>query len=144
MRRVKINDVDEYVKKNNAELTQSVIKLQEEQQEAIHNYRVKNEVPQQVRNHLYSDLNINMISVEKYGTDKSDMTWIFLNNKPKDMGYDLCGIYYVDDNFIVDYYGNKQDGDAYEYDGTPEGVRIKYKSYKICDKWYYFEQSVWN
>ena len=44
---------------------------------------------------------------------------------------------------ISDLYGNAKEGDYFEHDGGQTGERSRYRTEKICDNWYYFEEAVW-
>ena len=84
-----------------------------------------------------------MVKVPVYNSDGFVSVGEF-EDKPEDEEYFQCGIYYSPDGCAIDYYGQPvEDTDGvYVYDGRPKKVKIMYKSEKICDNWYYFEDAV--
>ena len=99
-----------------------------------------NLVTSEIFNYLYID----RVTIYKGCYDNEDCVVIHLKNKPISSEYYACGIYYSFNDVVLDYTTKAQEGNEYEYDGTPKGVKIKYRSEKICDNWYYFEEDVWN
>ena len=142
---VKQGEIKEYVNDNSPLLTEFAVQIMNNQQEVIEVYRKKSEYP--ITTHsleIYKCLRIDRMAVYKDCYDDADRVKIYLKNKPQSEDYYACGIYYSPNDTIIDYFGDIQDGDSFEYDGTPNGTKIKYKSEKICDYWYYFEEAVWN
>ena len=139
----------EFVIHNREELTIIADELLDNLNDRIDIYREKSECPK-IDNvdELYL-LSVNRISVEKlkeyYEEDCVDRVVIFLNDKPVDKEYFQCGIYYSPEGCAIDYYGHPVDDrdGVYVYDGRPKKVKIMYRSEKICDNWYYFEDAVW-
>lgn len=142
---VKQGEINDYVNNNSSLLTEFAEQIMNNQQEVIKVYRNKSEYPITIHSdEIYSCLRIDSISVYKGCYDETDRIVIHLKYKPQSEDYYACGLYYSPDDVIIDYFGDIQNGDSFEYDGTPNGTKIKYKSEKICDYWYYFEEAVWN
>ena len=144
-RYVKQGEVKDYVFSNQELLNSFVFSLYQNQVDNLFIYRKASDLPEIVdSSKIYSKLRIDRIVSYKECYDSEDCVKIYLLYKPKSQDYYTCGIYYSQNNETLDFYGDIQIGDSYEYDGTPNGTKIKYKSEKICDYWYYFEESVWN
>ena len=142
---VKQGEIKDYVNNNSSLLMEYAEQLLNDQQDIIKVYRNKSDFPSADNSkEIYNHLRIDSIAVYKECYDEADRVIIYLKNKPQSEDYYACGIYYSPNDTIIDYFGDIQDGDSFEYDGTPNGTKIKYKSEKICDYWYYFEEAVWN
>ena len=99
---------------------------------------------------LFKDFSISSISVEKnkefIGDEYENRVVFYLNDTPIDKEYDECGIYYSPDNSTIDYYGyavEEDENGEYVYDGRPQKAEVTYKSKRICDNWFYFQEAVW-
>lgn len=140
---VKLPDVKNYVQDNKEYLTDIAQQLLQEQEdnEQIVEYDAKSDVPENIAvDKLYKDLSIKYIFVKKNFFDNEDNVEILL--KEKNSNYN-CGIYYSPSGKVLDH-GVPKEGDKYEFDGTLTGIRRKYRSEKICDNWYYYEDDTWN
>ena len=136
-------DVKEYVINNNEKLTAFSKKVFDEQKESFIVYNTIDDLPSEINaRDIYSNLRINYIAVSKNDTEE-DNVYYMLDDKPKNQDYYTCGIYYSVNGVILDANGNAQSGEKYEYDGGPTYERYRYRSEKICDKWYYFEEARW-
>ena len=140
-----------YVYEQQGELSIAANGLIEKLEKKIDIYRTKSECPNIKNKDKIYDLSVEQIAVEKYkeymDVEYEDRVIIFLKNRPEDEGYLNCGIYYSPNNCTIDYYGHAVEEDEngiFVYDGEPKGMRIKYKSERICDNWFYFQESVWN
>ena len=134
---IKLSEVKQYVKDNNEYLTDVARGLLEWQDDSVETYRERNSLPDTIdTNKLYADLNVNYIYISKNHLDDNNEVDILLKNKN---GNFSCGIYYSPDNVLL-HWGKPQEGDRFEY----EGDRHIYRSEKICDYWYYYEDDTWN
>jgi hypothetical protein len=143
IKHVALSEIQRYVQENNEYLTDIAQKLLQSQgdNEQIVEYDAKSDVPKDVNvDKLYKDLAIHYIFVKKNFFDNEDNVEILLKDKN---GNYSCGIYYSPSGKLLDH-GVPKEGDKYEYDGTLTGYRRKYRSEKICDNWYYFEDDTWN
>lgn len=138
--------IKDYVINNNENLEKFVKQLYAAQDSSFSIYAKKGEIPSGISTvEIYSRFNIQEIVVEKEdGKEKRKCVWIYLNNKPEDERYYRCGMYYSFDGVTLDCFGGVHDEDVYEYDGVPDGHKERFKSEKICDKWYFFEDAFWN
>ncbi|WP_406544092.1 hypothetical protein [Pseudobutyrivibrio sp.] len=146
---IKINP-KKYVLEKHEDITLVADELLNNLNKATVVYEKRNECPDIDKIELlYLNLSIDIIGVEKskefFGDDYVDRVIIFLHDKPDDEEYFQCGIYYSPEGCAIDYYGHPVDDTdgVYVYDGRPKKVKIMYKSEKICDNWYYFEDAVW-
>ncbi len=138
-------DVKQFVNANEETLNEFVEELLREQNESFSVYQKKSDFTEDIDLHILDNLNIDKIAVEKmFGEDARNCVWFYLKDKPSDNNYYNCGFFYSEENVIIDYYGNKQYGDKYEYDGMLTGKKCRYRANKICDNWFYFEEAVWN
>ena len=138
---VKLSEVEQYVEDNNAYLTKFAEQLLEKQEKTVAIYKYRMELPKNINSHrLYFDLRVREIYVGKNHLDDEDIVCILLKNKN---GNYSCGIYYSPSGKLLEY-GTPKEGDKYEYDGMEEGIRHRYRSEKICDNWYYYEDDTWN
>ncbi|RKM56548.1 hypothetical protein D6853_07105 [Butyrivibrio sp. X503] len=137
---VRLSEIKQYVKDNTDYLTDISEQLLDRQVESDV-YRLKKELLIQNDNidKLYSDMNILNIFVCKNLSSRNDEVRITLKEKN---GNFICGIYYSPSGKILKY-GTPQEGDTYEYNDE-YGDRHIYRSEKICDYWYYFEDDTWN
>ncbi|SFR86415.1 hypothetical protein SAMN04487829_2723 [Pseudobutyrivibrio sp. NOR37] len=139
----------EFVIHNREELTTIADELLGNLNDKIDVYREKSECPNVDNVDKLYLLSVNRIAVEKlkdyYEEDCVDRVVIFLKDKPEDEEYFQCGIYYSPEGCAIDYYGHPVEDieGVYIYDGRPKKVKIMYRSEKICDNWYYFEDAVW-
>lgn len=140
---VKLSEVKQYVENNNQYLTGIAEQLLTEQEKTVEIYYNQRSLPRNINSSkLYFDLRVQDIFVKKNFYDDKDTVCILLKNKN---GNYSCGIYYSPDDLLMEYGTPKEgEGDTYEYDGTTEGFRHKYRSEKICDNWYYYEDDTWN
>lgn len=142
---VKQGEIKDYVKDNTDSLTEFANQLLNNQQKSIVVYDKRYEYPTDANSrNIYKHLRIDDMAVYKKFHDEPNRVKIYLKNKPMSSDYYACGIYYSPDDTTIDYYGEPQSDATYVYDGTPQKTRIRYKSEKICDNWYYFEEAVWN
>ena len=140
---VKLPDIKNYVQENNEYLTDISQKLLQAQgnNEQIKEYDAPSDIPENIDVYkLYKDLSIHYIFVKKNFYDNEDNVEILLKNKN---GNYSCGIYYSPSGKLLEH-GVPKEGDSYEFDGTSTGYRHKYRSEKICDNWYYYEDDTWN
>ncbi len=140
---VKLSEVKQYVENNNQYLNSIAEQLLTEQEETVEIYYSKSSLPKSIDAHkMYFDLRVQEIFVKKNFYDDKDTVCILLKNKN---GNYSCGIYYSPDDLLMEYGTPKEGtGDTYEYDGMQEGIRHRYRSEKICDNWYYYEDDTWN
>ena len=140
---VKLSEVKQYVEENNQYLTSIAEQLLTKQEKTVEIYYNQNSLPRGIKsNKLYFDLKVQDIFVGKNHLDYKDYVSILLKNKN---GNYSCGIYYSPNDLLMEYGTPKEGaGDTYEYDGTTEGYRHKYRAEKICDNWYYYEDDTWN
>ena len=133
-------DIYEYTKNNRTFLTDTSVNLIENINDEIEIYRSIFEIPGEGKK-IYMELSVDSIAVWKDSDLSVAMVKIFLNNPPEDDEYYESGIYYSPTDNYIDYDGNivGSSDETIEY----EQGRIKYKTNKICDNWYYFEQAVW-
>lgn len=144
-KRAEYKEISNYVSDNQGLLTKYAQKLYEDQQEELHIYDKFWELL--VSKDSFSinrALRIDTIIIYKKFYYNEEYVKFYMNYKPQSQEYYSCGIYYSPKNVTLDYYRNIQPEDVYEFDGTPLGTRIRYRSEKICDYWYYFEEAVWN
>ena len=138
---VKLSEVKQYVEDNSEYLTNFSEQLLENQEEAVEIYYSKHDLPKNIKSQkIYSDLRIQDIFVGKNHLDYENYVGILLKNKN---GNYSCGIYYSPKDLLLEH-GTPKEGDKYEYDGMEEGIRHRYRSEKICDNWYYYEDDTWN
>ena len=149
-RRMLKPDLREFVNQNKENLSNISNELLESVDNKIEIYEGKGERPNiQNVELIYDNLSLHDMAVEKYkefyGEEYVDRVIMFLNDKQDDEEYFQCGIYYSPEGCTIDYYGHPVDDieGVYIYDGRPKRVKIMYKSEKICDNWYYFEDAVW-
>ena len=136
-------DIKKYVMDNSEYLTSFAKGLLEIQSsdDPTTSYDWKEDLPENADNdRLYKDLWIHYVFAEKSHLDYVDNVEIVLRNKN---GNYTCGIYYSPSGKLLEH-GHPKEGDTYEYDGTKEGNKHKYRSEKICDYWYYYEDDTWN
>ncbi|RKM63202.1 hypothetical protein D6856_03505 [Butyrivibrio sp. XB500-5] len=142
-------DYKEYVVNNHAELSQIMEQLLDENKDKIDIYERKSEYPKHIDiDDIYLRLRINYVAVERYkikDDSYENRVKIYLKDKPQDNEYDQCGVYYSPEDCSIDYYGKsvEESNGVFIYDGRPEKVKIIYKSEKICDNWFYFEERLW-
>lgn len=140
---VKLPDVKNYVQDNKEYLTDIAQKLLQAQDEntSVMKYNAKSDVPENINlDKLYKDLRIRYIFILKNHLDDEDCVEILLKEKN---GNYSCGIYYSPSGKLLEH-GMPKEGDNYEFDGSSIGYRHKYRSEKICDNWYYYEDDTWN
>ncbi len=143
LNRVRLSELDEYVKENNEYLSgvaQQFFQVQDENC-TVMLYRCRNEIPKGIDvNKLYNDLWVDKIYVLKNHLDDGDQVNIVL--REHDGNY-ICVLNYYSDNSLLDCYSNPIDGKSYKYDGQQFGERFKYKTWKICDYWFVTEEDRW-
>jgi hypothetical protein len=66
-----------------------------------------------------------------------------LKGQPEKQGYWTRGIYYSPNDVLLDIHRVAQEGDYYEIDSSESHEKSRYRSEKICDHWYYYEEAVW-
>ena len=140
---VDTSEIKKYVIDNSDYLTSFAQQLLEYQKDddPTTAYDRKEDLPENLdKDRLYNDLWIHYIFAEKGFMEYVDNVEIVLRNKN---GNYTCGIYYSPSGKLLEH-GCPKEGDTYEYDGTKEGHKHKYRSEKICDYWYYFEDDTWN
>ena len=143
IKHISLPEIQGYVQENNKYLTDTAqqLLLAQGADNPVMKYNAKSEVPETIDvDKLYNDLRIRYIFILKNHLDDEDCVEILL--KDKNGNYN-CGIYYSPAGKLLEH-GVPKEGNQYEYDGTPEGYRHKYRSEKICDNWYYFEDDTWN
>ena len=129
-------EVKDYVLNNQELLNSFVLSLYQNQEDSVFIYRKFSELPKNSYiSEVYSNLRIDRTVVYKEFYYNEDCVLIYLKYKPQSKDYYSCGIYYSPKNETLDYYKNIEQGDTYEYDGTKEGRKIRYRSEKICDYW---------
>lgn len=144
-RYVKQSEIKDYVLNNQELLNTFAQRLYQNQEDSLFIYRKVSELPEDdYIFKVYGNLRIDRTVVYKNFYYNEDLIKIYLKYTPQSKDYYSCGLYYSPKNVTLDYYREVQPGDTYEYDGTPKGRKIRYKSEKICDYWYYFEENVWN
>lgn len=144
-KRVKKEEITNYVIENQNLLSEYIHGMYKEQKESFKIYDNYFEfLINKDSVSICKKLRIEEIVIYKGLYDDEDCVKIRMNYKPQSTDYYACGIYYSPQNITIDYYGTRQAGDIYEYDGMPKGTKIRYKSEKICDYWYYYEEAVWN
>lgn len=138
-------EIKEYVIDNTEMITTFSQTLYENQEEQIEMYRKSEELPDSVKGMInpFDDLRVIYISIQKGTHENGDRVFFLLEDKPDDKSYYNCGFYYSPNDTITDLYGNVEEGDYFEHDGGPTGERSRYRSEKICDNWYYFEEALW-
>lgn len=140
---VGLDTIKEYVQQNNEYLTEVSQQLLDTHgdEDVIATYRHKREIPKDVNiNKLYKDLRVYIVYVmEKKCFDDEDCVQILLKNKN---GNFWCGIYYSPSGKLLEH-GAPKEGDIYEFDGSYTGDKYIYRSEKICDNWYYYEEDRW-
>lgn len=129
-------NIKEYVIKDRENLTQFAQFIYYDCQESFGLYENVDDISEEsgIKN-IRSDLKIKLIVVWK--NEYGDYVQIILKDKPKDKNYDECGIYYSVSGVILDDEGHAQSGDVYTYSGN----RMRYKTEKIIDNWYYYEEA---
>lgn len=140
---VKLSEIKQYVKDNNEYLTDISTKILDDSQvsDYIKSYDYKEELSfsSASLDKLYKDLNIREIYIIKGRGNTEDCFGILLKNKN---GNFSCGIYYSPSGKLLEY-GKPQEGDKYEYNDEYHNRHI-YRSEKICNYWYYYEDDTWN
>ena len=141
---IKMSEIKTYVEENCDELTEIAERLIDEQEDEIAIDREQEDFIQLLDSHISEELDISRITIEKQSgdNDRNDVYFV-LNNKPSDDLYRVCGIYYSQSDLLMDSYGNYRSEDEYVFDGRPEDIRCVYRSEKICDGWYYYEEHLW-
>ena len=138
---VKLSEVKQYVEANSEYLTELANQLMAEQKTEVEIYRHRSELPPGCNiDKLYSDLKIANIFVAHNRPDINDPVSISFKEKK---GNFICGIYYSPNDVIVSEGGTPKEGDKYEYNDEYNDRHI-YRSEKICDYWYYYEDDTWN
>ncbi|WP_092242193.1 hypothetical protein [Butyrivibrio sp. INlla21] len=134
---IKLADLKQYTIDNREYLTEVSEQLLEWQEDKVEIYRNRTELPTSSNiDKLYSDIKIHHIFVEHNSLDSEDNVYITLKERK---GNFFCGIYYSPSGKLLEY-GTPQEGDRCENTGN----RHIYRSEKICDNWYYYEDDTWN
>ena len=139
-------DIREYVANNSEKLTAFAEELYKNQDEFIEVYDWVWEVPGEAKKEInpYNALAIQCISIFKYSEDnRQDIIEFVLKGKPEKQGYWTRGIYYSPNDVLLDIHRVAQEGDYYEIDSSESHEKSRYRSEKICDHWYYYEEAVW-
>ena len=139
-------DIREYVANNSEKLTAFAEELYQKQEEDIEIYYWVWEVPIEAKKEInpFNKLAIISISVAKSSGDvRQDLVRFMLKGQPEKQGYWTRGIYYSPNDVLLDIHGVAQEGDYYEIDSSESHEKSRYRSEKICDHWYYYEEAVW-
>ncbi len=141
---IKTSEIKTYVGENRDELTEIAERLINEQEDELEIYREKDDFIPLLDSYISDDLNISDVTVCKQEGD-NDINAVFLElkNKPSDDLYRVCGIYYSQSDLLLDSHWNYHSEEEYVFDGRPESIRCVYRSEKICDGWYYYEEHLW-
>ena len=139
------DELKEYIITNNEKLTSFSQELYSIQDNNIIIYDSYEELPASSTAiwDPFVDMRILYIAVEKDTHDMGDRVFFILKDRPDDKRYYNSGFYYSPTGTISDLYGNAKEGDYFEHDGGQTGERSRYRTEKICDNWYYFEEAVW-
>ncbi|WP_022779018.1 hypothetical protein [Butyrivibrio sp. AE3009] len=139
-------DIREYVANNSEKLTAFAEELYQKQEEDIEIYYWVWEVPIEAKKEInpFNKLAIISISVAKSSGDgRQDLVRFMLKGQPEKQGYWTRGIYYSPNDVLLDIHRVAQEGDYYEIDSSESHEKSRYRSEKICDHWYYYEEAVW-
>ncbi len=138
-------EIKAYITDNNDALTAFAKDLYDTQSQELIIYDSPKELPKSSKKicNPFADSRILYISVEKGVHPEGDRVFFILKDRPDDKRYYNSGFYYSPTGTISDLYGNAKEGDYFEHDGGQTGERSRYRTEKIYDNWYYFEEAVW-